>query len=498
MTLLPREETPSPFPPFTGDTDNPFVFSGSVGRFGDNDRADVIRAQILLGNAGYYDLPMPGVPTGWPGSGLERAIVAYQKDRGLTPDGQLLPLPAGGVDAAGRGETVAALQDDFGERLDGYGVPRPEDVDRFYTQRHSAEDAPPASNIVLTSDAQQDGEPVGMIRPGKRLPRQPAQQFAQVALPLPTPPVATDAPVPNERPPHERPDVKAAGAWLDKTLEDATDRIGGAISTADQLLKAVGPLNLLTTPTQVISRVVHPEASVMPPSEPPNDRDREVSRTPPLEPPKIDTNLKGRPAEPQAQASEGLIPPELEDSIRLLPSQQRPLAEMVTGIILDLNIHGGRGKPETVESNRIAARVCVETLGEFPRLGEIPHTHGGTHTERGELREQVIKRDDNSRDLRGSSRPDISFGDQKTKHVAYLNTDTIRKTGSDSIETESQTPDQARRFANLQNNIKKGVAVWARKMKPGETEESYSSYVRLRCRQMWSALQDRLAKEGAL
>lgn len=494
MTLLPREDTPTSFPPFTGDTDNPFAFSGSVGRFGDNDRADVIRAQILLGNTGYYDLPMPGVPTGWPGASLERAISAYQKDRGLTPDGLLLPLPPGGVDAAGQGETVAALQDDFGERLDGYGAPRPEDVDRFYALRHSAEDTPPASNIVLASDAQRGSEPVGMIRTEK----QTRPQYAQAALPLPTPPVATDAPLPHGRPPHERPDVKAAGAWLGNRFDDAAGRIGGAISTADQLLKAVGPLNLLTLPMQVINRAAHPEASATPPSEPPDDNDREAGRTPPLEPPKVDADLKGRPAEPQAQAGEGLIPPEVEDSIRLLPSQQRPLAEIVTGIILDRNIHGGRGKPETVESNRIAAKVCVETLGEFPRLGMIPHVRGGTHTEKGELREQVIKRDENSPDLRGSSRPDISFGDQTTRIVAYLNTDTIRKTGSDSIETESQTPDQARRFANLQNNIKKGVAVWARKMKPGETEESYSSYVRLRCRQMWSALQDRLAKEGEL
>ncbi|MFN4275295.1 MAG: peptidoglycan-binding domain-containing protein [Ferrovibrio sp.] len=489
MTLLPREDTPSPFPPFAGDTNDPFTFSGSVGRFGANDRADVIRAQILLGNAGYYDLPMPGVPTGWPGAGLERAISAYQKDRGLTPDGLLLPVPPGGVDAEGHGETVAALQDDFSDRLDGYGMPRPEDVDRFYALRHSAEDTPPASNIVLASDAQQGREPVGMIRTGK--PTGP--QYAQAALPLPTPPVVTDASLP-----HERPDVKAAGAWLSKTLEDATDRVGSAISTTDQVLKAVGPLNLLTLPMQVIRRAANPEASATPPSEPPSGIDREAGRTPPLEPPKVDADLKGRPAEPQAQAGEGLTPPEVEDSIRLLPSQQRPLAEIVAGIILDLNIHGGRGKPETVESNRIAAKVCVETLGEFPRLGKIPHTHGGTHTEKGELQEQVIKRDKNSSDLRGSSRPDISFGDQTARTVAYLNTDTIRKTGSDSIETESQTPDQARRFANLQNNIEKGVAVWARKMKPGETEESYSSYVRLRCRQMWSALQDRLAKEGEL
>lgn len=36
-----------------------FSFAGSVGRFGDNNREDVIKAQALLANAGYYDLPEP-------------------------------------------------------------------------------------------------------------------------------------------------------------------------------------------------------------------------------------------------------------------------------------------------------------------------------------------------------------------------------------------------------------------------------------------------------
>ena len=50
MSLLPKEN----------NSDDLFSFSGSVGRFGDNNRDDVIKAQALLANAGYYDLPEPG------------------------------------------------------------------------------------------------------------------------------------------------------------------------------------------------------------------------------------------------------------------------------------------------------------------------------------------------------------------------------------------------------------------------------------------------------
>ncbi len=73
---------------FPEDTD-PFSFAGSVGRNGDNDRADVIKAQMLLSSMGEYDLPAPGVPTGWAGEPLFRAIGKVQKANGLPVDGKL-------------------------------------------------------------------------------------------------------------------------------------------------------------------------------------------------------------------------------------------------------------------------------------------------------------------------------------------------------------------------------------------------------------------------
>lgn len=45
-----------------------FSFAGSVGRNGDNDRSDVIKAQTLLADAGYLDLP----PRAFPRAGRAR------------------------------------------------------------------------------------------------------------------------------------------------------------------------------------------------------------------------------------------------------------------------------------------------------------------------------------------------------------------------------------------------------------------------------------------
>src|SRR3546814_5976426 len=74
-----------------------FSLGGPVGRSADNDRADVIKAQILLGNTGYYDLAGLGATTGWAGGGLDDAIRRFQTDHGLAPDGVLLPLAAAGI-----------------------------------------------------------------------------------------------------------------------------------------------------------------------------------------------------------------------------------------------------------------------------------------------------------------------------------------------------------------------------------------------------------------
>jgi hypothetical protein len=124
MSLLPLPDN---------DLDNdPFDFAGSVGRNADNNRDDVIKAQMLLASAGEFDLPAPGMPTGWPGEGLTRAIRNVQKASGLPVDGLMLPLQNGAVGANGEGETLSALKDLLDGRVREQAIPTVQQVDRFY------------------------------------------------------------------------------------------------------------------------------------------------------------------------------------------------------------------------------------------------------------------------------------------------------------------------------------------------------------------------------
>jgi peptidoglycan hydrolase-like protein with peptidoglycan-binding domain len=119
--------------------ENLFSFDGSVGRNGDNDRGDVIKAQTLLADAGYLDLPAPGIPTGWPGDGLTRAITKLQKDNGLEADGLLLPMVQGRVAENGVGETLHLLQQQGGSHLKNRPALTPQQVDSYWQQPRSAE-----------------------------------------------------------------------------------------------------------------------------------------------------------------------------------------------------------------------------------------------------------------------------------------------------------------------------------------------------------------------
>jgi peptidoglycan hydrolase-like protein with peptidoglycan-binding domain len=185
MSLLPMENSP----------DDLFSFAGSVGRFGDNNRDDVIKAQALLANAGYYDLPAPGMPTGWPGGELNRALTRFQKDHGLDPDGTLLPLGPFGVGENGVGETAQTLKLQLFDRLQRHAAPTVAEVDRFYRGRRPGEPEP-ATNVALRS-ADGDGgsgDPVGVKpvtmsdEPQDGYEPKPGQQEARGPGLRPTPP----------------------------------------------------------------------------------------------------------------------------------------------------------------------------------------------------------------------------------------------------------------------------------------------------------------------
>lgn len=103
--------------------DDLFRLSGSVGELGDNRRQDVIKTQVLLDRTGHLDLGGLGGPTGWPGGELTRGLRSYQKDRGLTVDGVMLP----------DGETLRSLNSELPD-MSGYRVPTPQEVDRQHAQ----------------------------------------------------------------------------------------------------------------------------------------------------------------------------------------------------------------------------------------------------------------------------------------------------------------------------------------------------------------------------
>jgi peptidoglycan hydrolase-like protein with peptidoglycan-binding domain len=123
----------------------------------------VIKAQALLANAGYYDLPDPGMPTGWPGGELNRALTRFQKDHGLEPDGTLLPLGPFGVGETGVGETAQALKLQLFDTLQHHAAPTVAEVDSFYRGRRPGEPEPATDVALRSADGDvSSGEPVGV------------------------------------------------------------------------------------------------------------------------------------------------------------------------------------------------------------------------------------------------------------------------------------------------------------------------------------------------
>ena len=112
-----------------------FDIAGGVGRGTRNARADVARLETLLHRAGHYDVNSTGGPTGYFGPPQEDAIRAYQKTRGLTVDGLVLP----------NGETMAALGNEIA------AVPPAADSD----------DVPPANRAPGDQEANAGGVVVG-------------------------------------------------------------------------------------------------------------------------------------------------------------------------------------------------------------------------------------------------------------------------------------------------------------------------------------------------
>jgi hypothetical protein len=475
--------------PFPENTD-PFSFSGSVGRNGDNDRADVIKAQTLLADAGYLDLPAPGMPTGWAGEGLFRAIGKVQKANGLPVDGLLLPLHDGVVGGNGEGETLQSLQGLLGGRTYGTVVPTPQDVDRFFEVYARDPDAPLP---FRTKEIRPDDPPP--------LPPRHAVQRG----PVPGPHIQLlNASMTDEAPPSP-PAAGEQTAALPAALLPALPYL----LRAAPLILGAGEYARQQNEKRGAPFTRSPETPATPPSRPMGDAEAAGTTVPPLQPPEVDASLQGRPAADKLPDREQLIPPKTKEWIAGLPPAQQPVAEGLAGIIVEAHQFGPRGSPETQRATQIVTQACVEQLQARPELvGKLIHVAGSYDLLTGEeiteewVPRQNTKDDRGSEKLKGGVHVDSSFGpaadkDKKTPYWARMQTVDFSKR-ADEHDPEGRHKREKEADARLLENMRTGVAEWARKMRPGETEAQYEAYAKIRCDRMWDKLETRLRRDGYL
>lgn len=378
--LLPSTAVPWP---------DPFRFSGSVGLGGDNFRDDVIRAQVLLGNSGDYDLASLGAPTGWPGGELWRGIRKYQKRKGLTVDGILQPMGPEGVGEDGIGETLFALQNDLGDAFTGRRVPTAEEVDRHYEEPDGSDrGAAPSEIAVRNEGAAPPQYPLGTVSDAD-FPAQPEwRDGAQVAQAVPyappqlMPPPSATYGTPQSPYPHEDPTVKAAGRQLQRLWNNAIDNAGTNATRWYEAGRAAWTEGKSRDPRlsdadrAAFTNV--PGDISLPPSRPISDADQAATRTPPLVPPKVDDRLEGRPAEEQEAYVEKLIPPEMKEWIEGLEPFDQELARELL-IVFNKKTGGRRGDEATRTGNAELVKVLMEELQQRrPAIGaHAEHTHGG-------------------------------------------------------------------------------------------------------------------------
>lgn len=395
---------------------DPFRFTGSVGPGGDNLREDVIRAQVLLGNSGDYDLAALGAPTGWPGGELWRGIRRYQKRKGLAADGFLLPLGETGIGADGAGETIAALQGDFGDAFAGRRVPTPKEVDRHYDEdkhrrNRGEEGAAPLSEIAVRGeDGASPQYPLGTVFSDTDSPEaivwRDGAQVAQVAVPprvVTVPLAGATGSTPQSPYPHEQADVKAAGRQLERLFDNAARNLTNLLSGA-QATWAEGKSR-----DPRLGEAEQAAVTMMPV----DDAAQAASKTPPLTPTKVDDRLEGRPAEEHEPQIEKLIPPEMEEWVEGLEPFDQDLARE---LLLVFNNKGGRrGGEATRLGNAELVKALMEELQQRrPAIGaHAKHTHGARKAKPNgegfdEIREEYIKGRDSGGPV-GASWPDVTI-----------------------------------------------------------------------------------------
>jgi hypothetical protein len=378
---------------------DPFRFKGSVGLGGDNFRDDVIRAQVLLGNSGDFDLASLGAPTGWPGGELWRGIRKYQKRKGLTVDGILQPVGADGVGEDGIGETVSALHDDLGGIFAGRRAPTPDEVDRHYEEPDRG-DSP---EIAVRDDSGTVPQyPLGTVSDvdyHSSPPWRDGAQMAQLAWPPPRAvnvalPPGTTRGIPQSPYPHEQPDVKAAGRQLERLFDNAAGNLTNLLAAA----QAAWDEGKSRDPR--LGEAEQAAVTMMPV----DDATEAASRTPPLVPPKVDDKLEGRPAEEREPDIQKLIPPEMNEWYEGLEPFDQELAKQL------LIVMNRRGDETTQQGNAIFVKKYLEIFAkEFGHIrGEIKHVGGARDYKGRDVPEELLK-DAATEGVKGGSWADISL-----------------------------------------------------------------------------------------
>lgn len=470
--------------PLLSNGNNPrdlFSFAGSVGRFGDNIREDVIKAQALLANAGYYDLPDPGMPTGWPGGELNRALTRFQKDHGLEPDGTLLPLGPDGVAQNGVGETVQALQDELGDRLKGLVAPDVQEADDFYRLRPMlGGDGEPPTNVHLRSQNGTGGhiglKPVASNAPSSTKP-EAGQQLALMRDPRRDPTLQK-----NFLP--DGPMIPGGGGG----------RGGGRVVPQEKAPTPVRP----TTEK-------NPRSPAMPGQTAPSEAvpDFDTSRPPDPAQPEEDRQQQDF-AKPQrgriiiAEDGKELHVPPLGKWADELSPEDRQIAEALNeslAVEMDgLHTGGSRGNRQTQEGVNIAIQECLKELKAVLPEATITHEFGGNPNgkvgKEAKKEENLGEFDEHGNPVRkGSNRSDWSI--LVARNIAEM----MR---GNTYDSKGGKP--ADRESNAETRIKQKSPneefVMVEKQNSGRSEEEFRRDVRDVCRAAGERIRAKWDKEG--
>lgn len=433
MSLLPIDPDQNPVrPSVLPDFGDLFRIAGAVGPEAANARDDVIRAQILLGQSGDLDLDSLGGPTGWPGGELTRGLKRYQRRKGLTVDGLMLP----------DGETITALQDDLYDRLARYKAPTTAEVDRFHDRlaRYRADGNDDVKRPRIELERLDEGALTYALRSGTDTPRSsdvksdidfdqpptftPGAQVAQAALPIHPAMTAPAAGASQQLPPGVTPEMEKAGQQLEKWFDEK--------------------VNLLSLPAQMYHHLTDTTSNPLDPAT------EAASKTPPLQPSAPEEPPpEGSKAEEREPTLEELIPPEMQPWIEgLEPFDQQLARELML-------IYNRRGGPETIKGNAIIVKEMMDALKKYPTLAKGMEHVGGSHspdkngspgdTAEGTYQKELhYLRSDVEGQKKGGSWADITFQAKpelaKELGIAYLHLSSARllKDGKTAISDERE------------------------------------------------------------